>query len=223
MQYPNTPHAALYFVRHGATSANLAGLRCGGDLDLPLTDLGRRQAHAAARQVAALSPPVGLIVTSDLQRTRETAAVLAAALPGVAVLVAPALGERRLGEWNLRPIDETQPWLEACLPPPGGETEFEFVNRIRHAVQALAPQLTAASQAGTRALLVGSKGVGRVLGQLAGRPDRVELGNTEFASFLMPLPAGTAPAAACTTSAQSAPAAPAPAATPCLATSGDLL
>ena len=34
----------LRFVRHGATHANSAGLRCGGDLDLPMTALGHEQA-----------------------------------------------------------------------------------------------------------------------------------------------------------------------------------
>ena len=33
---------AVLFVRHGSTAPNLAGLRCGGDLDSPLTELGLR-------------------------------------------------------------------------------------------------------------------------------------------------------------------------------------
>src|SRR5882672_9744403 len=75
------PNAArtgvLRFVRHGATGPNLAGLRCGGDLDVPLAEAGREQALEIARHVAALDPPIGLIVTSDLRRTRATAACIA--------------------------------------------------------------------------------------------------------------------------------------------------
>lgn len=37
----------LLFVRHGATAPNEAELRCGGDLDVPLSELGRAQAREA--------------------------------------------------------------------------------------------------------------------------------------------------------------------------------
>ena len=103
----------LRFVRHGATAPNQAGLRCGGDLDVPLVELGRRQADDAGVRIARLRPRVGLIVTSDMLRTRETAALIAKHLPGVPILVEPGFAERRLGGWNLRSVNETQPWLKA--------------------------------------------------------------------------------------------------------------
>ncbi|WP_158219675.1 histidine phosphatase family protein [Ideonella sp. A 288] len=171
------PRLPLRFVRHGATAANLAGLRCGGDLDIPLTDLGREQAVMAARRVAHLNPPVGLIVTSDLLRTRETAALIAELLPDTPVIVEPAFAERRLGEWNLRPIQETQPWFEARCTPPGGESDAEFIDRIARALRNIKSQLA------LRPLLVGSKGVARVMGELIGMRERLELENgvvTEF-------------------------------------------
>ena len=172
----DTPRPALRFVRHGATSANLAGLRCGGDLDLPLTATGREQATAAARVIARLDPPVGLILCSHLLRTRETAAIIASALPGVPIVIDPAFAERSLGDWNLRPIDETQASLDAGCTPPGGESGAAFSARVTAALQRLRPRLA------DRPLLVGSKGVARVMAELAGlhRPD---LGNgvvTEF-------------------------------------------
>jgi broad specificity phosphatase PhoE len=37
----------LYFVRHGETDWNVEG-RLQGQLDIPLNDHGRKQAHAAA-------------------------------------------------------------------------------------------------------------------------------------------------------------------------------
>jgi len=52
------PHGTvLHFVRHGATAANLVGLRCGGDIDLPLTDTGRRQALSAGRALVSNTCP----------------------------------------------------------------------------------------------------------------------------------------------------------------------
>jgi len=167
----------LRFVRHGATAPNLAGLRCGGDLDVPLTAVGRRQAADVAERIARLDPPVKLIVTSDLKRNRETADIIARKLPGVTLLVQPAFSERRLGEWNLQPIAATQPWFEARLTPPGGESDAEFTQRVAKAVRRIKQQLA------ERPLLVGSKGVGRVLGELIGLPDRLDLGNAEVWEF----------------------------------------
>jgi probable phosphoglycerate mutase len=167
----------LCFVRHGATQANLAGLRCGGDLDLPLTETGRRQAETAARNVAARMPRVGLIITSDLQRTRETAAIIAAALRGTPIVVEPDLRERSLGDWNLRPLAETQAWLEARHTPPGGESEEEFALRITRGLRRIKGRLQ------DRPLLVGSKGVARVMGELIGWPGRLALANGEVAEF----------------------------------------
>lgn len=169
--------APLRFVRHGATSANLAGLRCGGDLDLPLTDLGRAQAVDCAERLARLQPPIGLIVTSDLKRTRETAGYIHALMPHVPVLVDPEFAERFLGEWNLKPIAATQPWLEARCTPPGGESDDEFADRIARALRRLKGHLH------ERPLLVGSKGVARMLGELVGLPERLELGNCVVTEF----------------------------------------
>lgn len=168
----------LRFVRHGATAPNLAGLRCGGDLDVPLTALGRQQARAVAERIARLDPPVRLIVTSDLKRNRQTAEIIAARLgAGVKMLVQPAFSERRLGQWNLAPISQTQPWFEARRTPPGGESDDEFTQRVADAVRTIKRQLA------ERPLLVGSKGVGRVLGELIGLSERLELGNAEVWEF----------------------------------------
>ncbi len=168
---------SLRYLRHGATAPNLARLRCGGDLDVPLHAQGREQAIETAQHLAHIDPPIGLIITSHLRRARETATIIAAALPGVPVEVVPAFAERRLGQWNLHRIDDTQPWLDARMTPPGGESDAEFVLRVGRAVQAVKPWLP------LRPLLVGSKGVARVLGQLVGLPTRLDLGNAQLAEF----------------------------------------
>lgn len=167
----------LRFLRHGATVANLLGLRCGGDLDLPLAAAGREQAVEAAQRIAALHPPVRLIVTSDLKRTRETAQIIARVLGEVTIVVEPDFAERSLGEWNLRSIDGTQPWLERGLTPPGGEPLATFDGRVARAARRALACLP------DWALLVGSKGVGRVLAELAGLPARVDLDNAALAEF----------------------------------------
>jgi probable phosphoglycerate mutase len=167
----------LRFVRHGATAANSAGLRCGGDLDLPLNRLGHAQAERIAEDVAQLDPPVGLIVTSDLRRTRDTAAVIARRLPATPMMIEPAFAERHLGDWNLLPIRDTQSWFEAGRTPPGGESADEFFERIARALQALRAELP------RMPLLVASKGVARVLGELTGRDERLEPANGDVLEF----------------------------------------
>ena len=145
---------------------------------MPLSSVGRAQALAVGERIAKLEPPVKLIVTSDLKRNRATADLIASRLPQpVAMLVQPAFSERRLGTWNLRPIAETQPWFEARRTPPGGESDEDFTRRVADAVRTIKQQLH------ERPLLVGSKGVGRVLGELVGLTERLELGNAEVWEF----------------------------------------
>lgn len=72
-----TAHRPLtvYLIRHGETLWNREG-RCQGVTDIPLTDTGVRQAHALAEALA--SKPLSLILSSTLQRSRETARIIAA-------------------------------------------------------------------------------------------------------------------------------------------------
>lgn len=174
---PSDAARTLIFVRHGATALNLTALRCGGDLDVPLVEVGRRQAFEAGQRLRALQPAVGVIVASHLMRTRETAAIIGRFLPGVEIVIDPAFAERRLGAWNGRPLADTQSELEAGAVPPGGESNADFVERIAAAVDDLLPRLEC------RPLLVGSKGVARVLGELLGRQRRHHLDNGEIVRF----------------------------------------
>lgn len=181
-KYVPFPHGSvLHFVRHGATAANLVGLRCGGDIDLPLTDVGRRQALSAGRALVSQHLGIARIVTSDLQRTRETAALIAGVLGAHGhlpqVVVEPAFCERRLGDWNLTPTADTEIAMRAGLVPPGGESGEVFRDRILGAldrVRALMDQPL---------LVVGSKGVARVLGEISGLPGRLALDNGVLCRF----------------------------------------
>ena len=165
------------FVRHGATAANVLGLRCGGDLDLDLVAEGRDQAAQVAQRIALLEPPVRLIVTSGLRRTIETAQIIARALGQVTLLVEPEFAERRLGEWNLRSIQRSQAWFDQGLTPPGGESSSAFAARIAGAARRLMACLPYAP------LVVGSKGVARVLGELTGNPAGRDMRNAALAEF----------------------------------------
>lgn len=170
----------LAFVRHGATQLNLDGRRCGGDLDVPLTDIGRSQARAAGLHIAQLGLPITLIVSSGLLRTDQTAAIIARQLGAVPVITLPGFVERHLGQWNRRSISESEPLISGGLTPPGGESNSDFIGRIQAAVQAL---LRAWPEAPGGPLVVASRGVARALGELTGRTGITHLANGQVDHF----------------------------------------
>jgi 2,3-bisphosphoglycerate-dependent phosphoglycerate mutase len=184
--------ARLRFLRHGATELNLAGLRCGGDVDVPLTDVGRAQAAAAAHCIANLRPAVGVIITSQLLRTQQTAEIIGAvlrALPrqgaqgggGVVlhlpIVIEPLLAERRLGEWNGQSRQATQALLDAGRTPPGGESKADFKARVQAGLRRLHGLWS------QQPLLISSQGVARVLGELSGRAGGVRVANAQLVEF----------------------------------------
>ncbi len=177
---PTAATRLLAFVRHGATQPNLDGQRCGGDLDVPLTDIGRSQARASGQHIAQLGLPITLVVSSGLLRTDETATIIARQLGAVPVITLPGFVERHLGQWNRRSISESEPWIAGGLTPPGGESNDEFLQRIQQAVTALLPHWPAAPG---RPLVVASRGVARALGELTGRPGTTPLANGQLDHF----------------------------------------
>ena len=94
--------ARLIVWRHGNTEWNATD-RIQGQTDVPLSDLGRRQAEAAATKLAALEP--NHIITSDLRRAADTAAALAAAT-NLPVHPDSRLRERYYGQWQGCSLDE---------------------------------------------------------------------------------------------------------------------
>jgi len=156
---PWPPDTRFLFLRHGCTDYNQAGLRCGGEVDIPLNAEGRRQAGAAASIIAASGWPLAWIITSPLQRTQATAAAVAAALGGMTVELDPRLRERRLGAWNGQPAELTESALRRGETPPGGESRAEFRARVLTWLEDWRPRLAEPG------LIVASKGIGRVLSE----------------------------------------------------------
>ena len=130
----------LLLLRHGQTEMS-ALRRYSGRGDVPLTELGRTQAAAAAKRLAATD---GLVVdgeavpiiSSPLTRTKQTAQAVADALGG-RVETHPGLIETDFGEWEGLTFAEAadrdpelhRSWLgDSAVPPPGGES-FDVVHR----------------------------------------------------------------------------------------------
>jgi len=85
---------ALWLVRHGESTWNIAGLAQGHNDEAELTERGLRQATAAAAQFGYR--PVRAIYASDLRRAQQTAAAFATVL-GLPVQADARLRERSLG------------------------------------------------------------------------------------------------------------------------------
>jgi broad specificity phosphatase PhoE len=89
-----TAPPALWLVRHGESTWNVAGLAQGHNDEAELTERGLRQAAEAAAQFGY--HPVRAIYASDLRRAQQTAAAFAAVL-GLPVCADVRLRERSLG------------------------------------------------------------------------------------------------------------------------------
>lgn len=132
-------------LRHGETLWNRDG-RLQGWQDSPLSAAGRAQADALAARIAG-GERVDAIVASDLGRTRDTAAPIAARLD-LRLRLDAGLRERCYGElegltWaeieRARPQDYRR--LAARDPEyavPGGESGVQFRDRIVAALERLA-------------------------------------------------------------------------------------
>lgn len=66
--------STVFLVRHGRTGANVAGILAGRQPGVRLDDRGDRQARGAGKRLA--SAPLQAIITSPLERTRQTAALI---------------------------------------------------------------------------------------------------------------------------------------------------
>ncbi|NCC21168.1 MAG: histidine phosphatase family protein [Alphaproteobacteria bacterium] len=128
------PATPFYIIRHGQTEANASQIMA-GQLNSPLTDLGRAQAEAARAAVEALPVRPRIIVHSHLDRARDTASILNRSL-GLPMISSKEISEIFVGEWEGTPYEVSlEPYLKG-EDPPGGETHAEFCERVRRGIRA---------------------------------------------------------------------------------------
>ncbi len=133
---PARPRPTLVlFVRHGHTPTT-GKLLPGRARGLHLSDDGRAQAQHVAQRLASL-PNVEAVYSSPLERTRETAAPIAAAR-GLAVKTERGLLEADIGDWTgweLKAARKAPEWKVVQRNPssfrfPGGESFLEIQTRL---------------------------------------------------------------------------------------------
>ena len=132
----------IILARHGHVDW-LAPERFRGRAELPLSDLGRRQAQAVARYIAATWKP-DAVYTSPLGRCRETGAEIAAPFR-LELRPVDGLADIDYGEWQgltrdeaqERWPDETELWFRTphIAAIPGGETLAALLSRTSAALR----------------------------------------------------------------------------------------
>lgn len=137
------PLTRLILIRHGETIWNRQK-RYMGHSDVPLNETGVRQAEALAVRLA--SEPFEAIYSSDLQRARRTAEIIARD-SGVAVRLDPRLRELSFGQWEGTTEDDLrsahpQEYLawqtDPSFVPPGGESMDQLGERAYAALREIA-------------------------------------------------------------------------------------
>lgn len=124
----------LILVRHGQTSANADGLLC-GRADVPLTDLGVRQAKAVA---AGIGTPAR-VISSPLQRARDTAAAFGRPVETDDRWIELDYGSLDLLALGDVPAETWASWrADAAYIPEGGESLTALGLRVREACAELA-------------------------------------------------------------------------------------
>ena len=97
--------ATVILVRHGRTTANASGTLAGRLPGVRLDETGAAQAARAGERLTGV--PLAAIVTSPLERCRQTAKALAAAHPApIRVTTERGITECDYGAWQGRPLKE---------------------------------------------------------------------------------------------------------------------
>lgn len=127
-----------YLARHGETDWNRAR-RIQGQSDTSLNRRGRQQAASLGMRLAEID--FSAVYSSDLSRTMQTAQLVAAD-KSEAIVPTPELREIDYGEWEGLTFAEAEARdpegfaermtrQNAEYTPPGGESTYQLVDRVR--------------------------------------------------------------------------------------------
>jgi broad specificity phosphatase PhoE len=161
------PHQEFLLIRHGQSTANASGV-WQGQMEFPLSDEGRRQAHLAGKALSGVR--LDAVYSSPLERALETAEIIARETGfGGPIVTLDGLMERRGGslegtthaerearnpqfERKLLSLPEEERWTLV-----GAETDEEILARFERAVS----EIHARNEMGSRIVVVSHGGVMR--------------------------------------------------------------
>ncbi len=153
-------------LRHGQSEWNAEG-RWQGQADPPLTSLGEQQAHFAAQQLLEGGEVFDTVASSDLQRARRTAEIIAEVVGDGVVALRTELRERSAGLWQgMTRLEIEARWPNAIAEqrwPEGWEEEESVISRAVPAVQEFA-------RTSDRLLVIAHAGLIRALDRASNAP-----------------------------------------------------
>ena len=173
------PQKPFYFIRHGESEWNALDQFAGGQIDTPLTPLGRQQAMDASGIFDALTPFPTHIIHSSLSRARDTAAILNKKhhLP---MIEDPELREIDAGDWAGKPNAEAKAMWDDGLTPPNGENLDVFAHRIMMALSRIL-----SNQSYAVPFIAAHGRIINAIDHLYGIPPRsLQLGNCQILKFI---------------------------------------
>ncbi len=155
-------HTEVFMVRHGQTASNIAGLFHGAT-DVPLNEVGVRQAELVAERVSVIES-LNSLHSSPLQRALRTAQAISRRI-GLEPRIHAGLAEMNFGEAEgmvLTAMAERWPELalrfedlsDDAVRFPGGESRAEFHARVRETLDEIVM-----AHSGERILVVAHGGV----------------------------------------------------------------
>jgi uncharacterized phosphatase len=147
----------IYFVRHGESEANAAGITAGAGLDVGLTEIGKQQAQKVGEELK--SKKIELIVSSPMKRALETAKIIAQGLSysNEKIIINPLFIERHLGELTGAKRDIVRTYYDAGMLPVSTEKTEDMYARIIQGLEWLK------SLPANRIVLVSHGGPGRMI------------------------------------------------------------
>ena len=155
----------LLIVRHGQSEWNALG-RWQGQADPPLTNLGQRQARKAIQKLGLFDS----IVSSPLQRAKNTASIISELMGVGPVVTESGLMERDAGPWQgLTRIDIENDWpgfLASGKRPDGYESNPDLLFRVFEVLK----KISESSEPSDSILVISHAGIVHALEDLHDQP-----------------------------------------------------
>lgn len=137
----------VLLVRHGRTTANASGVLAGRTPGVELDERGQAQAAALAKRLVKV--PLAAVVSSPLERTRQTAEALLTGREDTPLHIDASLTECDYGDWSgreLKTLFEESLWRTVQIHPaaaafPGGEAMAAMSARAVTAIRQWNAQL----------------------------------------------------------------------------------